>query len=296
MVVVSRHGRSLQHVDESLQRTKSVVLAAVTAESNTELALSYASARLRDDVDVVYAAVGRSAAAIEFAGEKPKSSLKVLRRVALIGPAQLRHANREGMRKVLERAGGFLEHVHPDLQNDRDLVLLAVQTTPYALRFASQQLRNDTQIVHAALMRDGRVLQFATRDRRQDVDTVLKAVQNNGTTFEFSMLESPEEVHMVARAAAWQDPRALGYMPIRLVFDFIREGGELLETIAQALQEIHTEQGMPAYGGDYNRLPDDPKNRTSALISHDQKVEFLTLSEANHADDMRDDARMASLA
>ena len=295
IAVVAKNGYHLRSVTGPLQNKKAVVIAAITGLQPYG-AMRFASARLRDDADVVITALGGSKTSFEFAGPKARSSLRVLRAVARREQRQLRFASREGLLKVLARAGGFLEFARENTRDDSEVVLRAVQTTPMALQFASDRLKNTPMIVSAAVSRDGLALQHASVGLRANVDIVMKAIQNNAMAIQYSRVVEARSRLVVARAAVAKDPRALRFVSKPMIMHLIREGGDLLATMSQALQSIHAERGrrVDDHDNDYGLPPVDRSVPNKQM----QRTRFITdhgpVGESNRLEDMEDDALMAS--
>ena len=69
----------------------------------------------------------------------------------------------------LGRNGSLLKDLHPDLQNDKEVVLQAVKargassaSSSLALEFASEALRNDKEVVLTAVRYNAHALRFAS--------------------------------------------------------------------------------------------------------------------------------------
>ena len=66
-----------------------------------------------------------------------------------------------------------------DFQNDRDVVLAAVQQNGFALKYASEELKKDREIVLAAVRQNGYALEYASEHLKADRMIVLVAIKNN---------------------------------------------------------------------------------------------------------------------
>jgi hypothetical protein len=83
---------------------------------------------------------------------------------------------------------GLLLKEYPELNDDKDLVLLAVKQDGYALQFASDRLREDKDVLDAALEQNLNAIQFAptlTRDKKK----MLSVAKLNYTYLDYA---SPE--------------------------------------------------------------------------------------------------------
>jgi hypothetical protein len=107
------------------------------------------SAALRNDRDIVLAAVQQNGRALEFAS------------------AALQN-DREIVLAAVQRDGYALRDASAALQNDRDIVMAAVQQNGYALRDASTALKNDREVVLAAVQQMGYTLDFASEALQSD--------------------------------------------------------------------------------------------------------------------------------
>ena len=64
------------------------------------------------------------------------------------------------------------------LQNDRDVVMVAVKQSGYSLEYASSTLRSDKTVVEAALMKSGHALEYASNELQGDSNMVHVAIDN----------------------------------------------------------------------------------------------------------------------
>jgi len=68
----------------------------------------------------------------------------------------------------VHRHGNALEYASPDLPNDKEVVLAAVQQDGRALEYASPDLRNDKDVVLAAVRKYWKALEHASLELRSD--------------------------------------------------------------------------------------------------------------------------------
>lgn len=98
-------------------------------------------------------------------------------------------SNKEFVMEQLEWGGMELEHASPELQDDEEVVLTAVQDTGEALQFASERLRGNKEIVLAAVKGEygsAHVLQYATEDLKDDEEMMLAATAEIWRNFKFA--------------------------------------------------------------------------------------------------------------
>lgn len=81
----------------------------------------------------------------------------------------------ELVRIAVKRDGSALQYASARLRDDFDTVMIAVKKTGTGLRFASDALKNNADIVAAAVRADGAALEFVPNDLRNDRQLVLEA-------------------------------------------------------------------------------------------------------------------------
>ncbi|KAF0981240.1 hypothetical protein FDP41_013028 [Naegleria fowleri] len=87
-----------------------------------------------------------------------------------------------------------LQFASPDLQNDPQVVLTAVQRDGSVLEFASKELKGNFQIVMAAVQQYGEALEFASPDLRNHEQVVLEAVKQNKKALRFATEECRSKI------------------------------------------------------------------------------------------------------
>ena len=178
----------LQHLDEYMKDDKEVMLAAV---NKVGYALNLASERLKADQDVVLAAVKTYGNALGLA------------------PEELR-VDRDTVLAAVKRNGTAIQYAAPELRVDREVVLTTVSVYPFWLKYSPEVLRADKEVVLTAVKQDGRVLKYASDALRSDREVVLAAVQNNDQAFQHASKELRADRDMVL-AAVQQNGKALYY-------------------------------------------------------------------------------------
>ncbi len=202
LAAVQRTGPALAYADKSLRKDREIVLAAVKQDGH---ALFYAEESLRKDREIVLAAVQRDGYALAYANK----SLQKDREVVLAAVKQygcvIEYAD-ESLQKdrdivlaAVKRNGSALQYADESLRKDRDIVLAAVQQDGRALQYADESLRKDQDIVLAAVKQDGEALQYADESLRKDRKIVLAAVKQNGWSFQFAdkSLKKDQEMMLV---------------------------------------------------------------------------------------------------
>ncbi|CAD7975024.1 unnamed protein product [Amoebophrya sp. A25] len=174
---------------EAVKCDKDIALAAVTrADANL---LEFVCEDLRNDREVVLAAVGIYGRSLLYASRDmradPEIVLVAVRQHMGVWGAEvfLQHIspelkdNREIVLALAQKFGpAALEWASSDLQKDRDVVLAAVQHAEAAfLRDVPIDLQNDREFVRAAVDADWTAFQFASEEMRADPEIVLVALR-----------------------------------------------------------------------------------------------------------------------
>ena len=134
MVVHSIYNGYMNMSEDDLKQLKddrNVVLAAVKVNAN---ALEYASEELKDDKEVVLAAVKKSGNALEYTSKKLKD-------------------NREVVLAAVKKSGNALRHASEELQGDKEVVLAALKKSGNAFKYASNTLKDDKYVAKVAMQK-----------------------------------------------------------------------------------------------------------------------------------------------
>lgn len=84
--------------------------------------------------------------------------------------------------RVSKKDSWFLKH-YPSWNNDKDVVIAAVQQYSEALEWASDELKNGKDVVLTAVKKDWNVLQYTNKGTINDQDIILEVVQQNGISW-----------------------------------------------------------------------------------------------------------------
>ena len=165
---------ALRDVPRELLADPNVMMVAALKDAE---ALYYASDELRQNSDIVMAAIGQNAYdGLRFSQMHDNSDI-VMSAVEQNGLA-LEHASErvQGMPEVVMAAvqqnGTALEHASVWLRGEQGVVIAAVQQNGTALEHASERLQDDRGVVIAAVAHDGKALEYASK-RLQDDSTIL---------------------------------------------------------------------------------------------------------------------------
>ncbi len=105
--------------------------------------------------------------------------------------------------------------VHPDLLNDKDILMAAVATYPDALRYASDLLKSDRELVLAAVTslyadtstHRGQVITYADKSLQSDREIIISAVSAFGNTLHY-IAPSFKKDKAIIKAAILHNPWA----------------------------------------------------------------------------------------
>ena len=178
----------LQDASAALKEDPEVVLAAVLAWGG---ALEHASVDLQSDKQLVLAAVRQDGAALAWASEPLRG-------------------DREVVLAAVAMDGFALREAAVALQSDRDVVLAAVRQAGEALQFASELLRSDREVVLAAVTQDGWAMHMAAEALHSDREVALAAAATVGMEAVNLALEAgldlraDREVMLAAAGSAYQ--------------------------------------------------------------------------------------------
>jgi len=197
------NGYLFRYIPANFKNNKAVILSALNNQLKTksgqignESPLKYASDSLRDDMDVVMAAIQNDGKAISHVSDRLKNNVNLVLESLKHGaglnyfkylPLELQ--NRKNLLLALKNGGGSLSDVPINLRSDKEIVMLSVMDNGKNLRQASIELKNDKEIVLVAVKSYGEVLEYASDELRNDPDIVLAAVSQNGAALKFASEE-----------------------------------------------------------------------------------------------------------
>lgn len=159
---VKRNPNAFEFASPRLRDDKKLAIMAVSGKGMGFL-LRFVSQRLRDDYQVVMAAIRGDGFALEYASEKLKD-------------------NDDVVKTALEYNGRTLKYASERIKSDKNMVLLAVSggyDNGYGLEYASEELKKDKDVVIAAVSSTGGVLEYASENLKRDKDVVKAAVCEN---------------------------------------------------------------------------------------------------------------------
>jgi hypothetical protein len=197
------NGFLIKYIPHNLKDNKAIFLSALNnlykrerRRMGNDSPLLHASDSLRQDIDVVTAAIRTDGKAIAFVSEKLRNNVDLVLESLHNGAGlnyfkylPLKLQNRKNLILALKNGGGLVDDIPINLRSDKEIVMYAVMDYGKNLCQASIELKNDKAIVLAAVTSCGEVLENASHQLRNDVDIVLAAVSQNGAALKFASEE-----------------------------------------------------------------------------------------------------------
>jgi hypothetical protein len=172
----------LEIVPEKYKDDEEIVLAAIESNHNLK-AFRHASARLRNKLEVVEAAINKAGSSLEFVSDRFKN-------------------NKDIVLKAVNNSGYSLQYASEELRNDKEVVLAAVKKHADSLRYASEELKYDIDLVDIVINdKNGfSAFQYLAAPLRNNYELCLKACENNGGNIEYINEEFKKDKKIVLAA------------------------------------------------------------------------------------------------
>lgn len=206
---------SLSTLDDAVRNDKELVLAAVSWKGG---ALVHASEGLRADRKVVLTAVQCDPLALQFATDELQDDHEVaFTAVQTCGQAlqyasQAQRADREVVLAAVTNSWRSLAFASTELRRDREFMLTAVKTHGSTLLYASQELKDDHEIVLNAVKTSGWALSCASDRMKCDRECVEAAVTSNPAALDFAT-EALQTDPDLTNLASWASGRRSSSAP-----------------------------------------------------------------------------------
>ena len=156
----------------------------------------------------------------------------------------------------------------PNFQNNRQIVLKAINRNPTALKYAAPEFKNDKDIVMLAVDINPQSLQYASNELRNDKDVVLKAVSKLGWVFKFAKgnIKKDIEVATAALNATVMSASAFQHLPVKF-----RKNKDL--AIMAINKDPYYEEELS--GWIYSSLIDELKNDPEVIQAEKMRFERI---------------------
>ncbi|GBR75752.1 hypothetical protein NO2_0395 [Candidatus Termititenax persephonae] len=239
IVNITRSIQSAENIGDYFQYNKKLALLTIEKarrEYDIPNIVRRLSPELLDDREVVLAAVQNNGSALKYAsetlrGDKELALLAIEKAIGSVGYLDLVSSlspelldDKEVVLAAVNRNGIVLRYASETLRGDREVVLAAVNKNGYALEYASETLRGDREIVLAAVNRNGTVLQYASETLRGDKELALLAI------------EKVSEYDSISNLVRSLSPELLDDRDVMLAAMNINKNGSLLKYASETLR------------------------------------------------------------
>ncbi len=207
----------------------------------------------KSNKEVVMAAVSQNGLALKFAADDLKADLEIVK-TAL--------SNYQWDIGDLDEI--IFDFIDSKLQNNREIILLAVSNQGRALESISHELWDDFEIVLAAVGKYGMMLEFVSERLRDNFEVVFAAVNSHAQALEFAS-ERLRDNYEIAMAAV--SDVILGDQAYYCLSDVLKNDKKLL------LVALESDYGP--YYDTSDELRSDPEIINSALRYHDIDINYI---------------------
>jgi len=169
MLNLLKHGTSLKVANNKLRDNKELVLAAISNDASNFL---FASQRIKNDKQLILDI---------FTNKKNSDNLDLLE-----GIAKKFKNDKNFMLKLVSTNGLALKYASNRLKRDKQVVLTALRQAPLALKFADSRFKKDQKIVINVIKKDGYALRYADPRYQKNKKIVLLAVKSSSEALKFA--------------------------------------------------------------------------------------------------------------
>jgi len=206
----SSQGDIIKHISLELKDNKAIAMASFKNSdpvSNPDT-LSFFSTRLRDDEEVVNAAIAQREYSATWASLRLRSDIRIIS----LGENLIPYKNdKEIVMAAVKENGKALRHASEELQADKKIIMQALKKDGRALLFASKSLKADKEVVMEAVKQDGHSFEYASKELRSDKEVVMEAVKQQGRSFEYASKELQADKDVVIATIKSGYPDVLRY-------------------------------------------------------------------------------------
>lgn len=274
----------VQEVSNNLENTKA---------TSTEIALRFMNEHERSDKAIVLAAVKQRGVSLYYASDELKQDIEVVEAAILQDPlawnfiAPDLKSNRSFILRMASKEATTLYFADIPLKDDQEIVEAAISLDPFSLAYAGDSSKGNRNIVTKAYKNRTSALQFAKRSLRGDKDFMLPLILENPYAFRFASLDMRSDYNFVkklmqsaGRALEYASPElranreivSLAIQNFRWAFEYASES---LRDDKEFVLEILNYSGQSLrYVSD--RLKNDNEVITKALTNYRWALEYLT--------------------
>ncbi|MFN5642548.1 MAG: DUF4116 domain-containing protein [Sphingobacteriales bacterium] len=183
-------------IKKYLIEDKSQILS-IIEEKDCPMILSMANDELRNNKEIVLAALRRDPYCFRHAGEVIKNEKDIILAALSAYPDAFLYAAEE-------------------LQNNKEFLLNCIKINPEVCEFISSTFQNDQEIIQYAVSCDGMSLQYASEELKNNREIVLTAITKNGMSIQYASLKLRDDIDIVSAAKNSAGTRVLKYASERI--------------------------------------------------------------------------------
>ena len=182
MHAIPINGYVLRYASARLRDDYRIVFAAVTSEASA-YSLNYASERLQDDYGVAVASINSCiyvddyCRIFDLVSDRLKNDFTFVNTVINIIPSDLEYGRMNS---------DILEYVSNEMRSEKIIMRNACKKWSDALKYVSDELKDDRQFIVEAVKRHGMALEYASIRLRGDILVVKSAVMNDIRALKFA--------------------------------------------------------------------------------------------------------------
>ena len=186
----------LEYTSKELKNDKEIVLAAVKQQGN---ALEFASKELQQDEEVALASLENywEYPPVDYIDEKLLQNKDFIVKAAAVDDfilyafrydETLKHwcSDIDVVIAAMGKSGDAINFMDDKLFDDRDFVLKLVEVRNSAFRYSNKKFFDDKEIILKAVKTNGNALRFATKKLKDDEETVLAAISNKPAAIKYA--------------------------------------------------------------------------------------------------------------
>lgn len=232
---------SLRRAAAKAQDNPQLVRAAVAADG---MGLERATERLREDENIVDAAVRENGSALKFAAESLKANKGLVRTAVAQDALAIQHAaealkeDEEIARLAVEGNSHAIELVAKRLRTSPRLILASLQRNEFAIEHAPEELLQDRAFMLAAVRRNGRALEKTPKRWKGDAAFMREVVSRNGFALMYASDALRKDAEVVL-AALEQDPRAVEYADLQGLG--LNRGGNIIQQLRNLVDALESQ-------------------------------------------------------
>lgn len=292
-------GASMSAAGNRIRDNKEIMLEAI---KKIGWNIKYASERLKDDKDLVLTSLEKDDWNLEYASERLQRDFDVinclkdkrLKEEYLDKIKNLQKFNNDNIVSILKKDGLQLEYANNQIQDNKEIALIAINSNPYAFKFVSKRLKNDKDFVLQVLQKDGELYCYVGEECAKDLEVIKSAIYN--TNYHYDIIE---KIIDDGNNDIICDNKEIVKMIVSSTGSYLENASEKLrddfEVVKSAVSNGHKEGDVIEYASE--RLRDNEDIVILSLLNEPDWYEEDGLSILKYVSDrLKNDKKIASLA